>query len=411
MVLGQKCIFYIKTQGFWKTLCRGVKWLWRKICHLPNRVEEWLFCRRYAVQLAKRIAGKELYVLTYAFDWNIPLFQRPHQLALALARRKNTHVIFVSDQYRFDNFPAFLTVNPNLDTVTIPFLLHCPQVLQSAKHITVLKSLPLQMELLNILTYDTLIYDYIDDLSIIPCRTRDQNSFHQKLMVQADLTVCTAKVLYQDALRYARKAILVPNACDYALFHQVPAPSPNPTLSQYVTGYECVLGYYGCLEAWRLDYELILQLAREKSNWCFVLIGQCSDDSVRCLQDAKLDNIVIWPAQPHHELPHFIATFDIQIIPLKINQITKAMSPIKLFEYMAVGKPILTPAIPECMEYRSVRTYHTAEEFIATVESLLRLPPDAEYFHQMKVEAKENTWEKRIEKILENIKGSAADEG
>lgn len=403
MALVQKGLFFIKTQGPWKTAHLGVSWLGKKLRRLPTRLRERLFHRRYAARLAQRVAGKELYVLTYAFDWNIPLFQRPHQLAKALARREGVHVVFVSDQYRFDDFPGLLSVEARLDAVSLPFLLRYPHALRGARHTTVFKSLPLQMELLDAIAYDTLVYDYIDDLSVIPCRTPELERLHRQLMARADLTVCTAQALYDDALPYAKRAMLAPNACDYALFHQTSSLTPEPALARRVEGYECVLGYYGCLEAWRLDYQLILRVARERPTWCFVLIGQCFDGSDQCLRSAGLDNIVLWPAQPHQMLPHCIASFHIQLIPLELNQITQATSPIKLFEYMAAGKPILASAMPECLRYRCVAVYHTAEEFIETAEKLRELPPDSEYFQHMAREAKENTWEKRVDEILKQV--------
>lgn len=402
MALVQKGLFFIRTQGLWKTACLSVGWLGKKLRRLPTRLRERLFHRRYAARLAQRVAGKELYVLTYAFDWNIPLFQRPHQLAKALARREGAHVVFVSDQYRFDDFPGLLSVEAHLDAVSLPFLLHYPHALHGARRTTVFKSLPLQMELLDAIAYDTLVYDYIDDLSVIPCRTPELERLHRQLMAKADLTVCTAQALYDDALPYAKRAMLAPNACDYALFHQTPSLTPEPALARRVEGYECVLGYYGCLAQW-FDYPLIARIARERPTWCFVLIGQCFDGSDQYLRSMGLDNIVLLPAQPYGELPRFLAAFDIQMIPFVVNAITQATSPVKLFEYMAAGKPILTSAMPECVKYRCVAIYHTAQEFIQTVEKLRELPPDSEYFQHMAREARENTWEERVDEILKQV--------
>lgn len=398
----QKAFFYLKAEGLSKTLTRTVNWLVGKATRLPTRWRERIFSKRYVAQIAAGVAGRDVYVLSYAFDWSTPLFQRPHQLAMALSRRENAHVIFLSDQFRFDNFAGILPVNDHLDVVPFRFLLQHPRLLQGAAQVTVFKSLPIQLELLERIEYDTLIYDYIDDLSLLPCSTEETMVLHHWLIQQANLTVCTARVLYEDACRYTDRAIFSPNAGDYALFHGG-YQKPDPTLAQRTRRFDCVLGYYGCIANW-LDYELLTWVAAERPNWCFVLIGQCFDGSDQRLRDANQDNLILWPAQPYRDLPRFTALFDIQTIPFQINAITQGTSPVKLFEYMAAGKPILTSNMPECTRYRSVTIYKTAEEFIQKVEQLRVLPVDGEYFAVMDQEARENTWDARVDEIIAYLK-------
>lgn len=399
MALLKKMLFYVRTEGAIETLARIVDWLAAKVKRMPVRWKERIFRSRYTRQIDARLRGKDIYVLSYSFDWNTPLFQRPHQLALILSRRENVHVIFLSDQYRFDNFAGFMTINDHLDVIPIRFLSKIPNIFQNAGHISIFKSLPVQLELLERIRYDTLVYDYIDDLSVLPYRTAEMERFHYKLIEAADLTVCTARALYEDACRHTRKAILSPNACDYNFFHAGRTCEPVEALAELTKGYDCVLGYYGCLAEW-FDYELVIAVAGQRPDWCFVLLGECFDYSDQCLRECGRDNIILWPAQPYKDLPGFVAVFDIQVIPFKVNRITQGTSPVKLFEYMATGKPILTSAMPECMRYRSVAIYRTAEEFIEKVEELCALLPDADYFVDMDQEARANTWEARVEEIL-----------
>lgn len=191
MRLVKKVFFYIKIEGTWKTTIRIFRWLWRKVIHFPVIGKELIYRKKYVKEIAKHITGKNLYLLVYSFDWNATLFQRPHHLAEVLSQQENAHVIFASDQFSFDNFAGFITVNPHLDVVPLRFLLKNPKIFQGVNCTTIFKSLPFQRELLKIIPHSTFVYDYIDDLSIIPFYTEEDENTHHELMIQADLTVCT----------------------------------------------------------------------------------------------------------------------------------------------------------------------------------------------------------------------------
>jgi hypothetical protein len=92
------------------------------------------------------------------------------------------------------------------------------------------------------------------------------------------------------------------------------------------------------------------------------------------------------------------------MIPFKINEITKSTSPIKLFEYMALHKPIVTTAMPECKKYKSVMTANTEEEFALNIDSALKLKTDKKHIELLDKEAKANTWEAKAKEIIKLIR-------
>lgn len=404
MNLIRKTIYFFQKEGAGATAKRIVERCRNLAAHFPNAVKERLFVNRYMRQIRERTAGREIYLLLYCFDWNTPLFQRPHQIALALSRRENAHVLFVSDEYRYDNFAGILPVNRGLDVISRRILPAAASALSGAKGVTVFKCWPIHAEWLDMVGYDAMVYDYMDDLSLMPYCTEELRRAHERLMERADLTVCTAQSLYEDALAHAGKAVFSPNAGDYAFFHGGRACPADPALARRVGEYSCVLGYYGCLAGW-FDYDLVLQVARRKPDWCFVLVGQCLDGSVSRLRQAALKNIILYPAQPYQSLPRFISAFDIQTIPFRLNGITAGTSPVKLFEYMASAKPILTSNMPECRRYRSVTIYTGAEDFIEKVPALLANARDTDYLELLDQEAKANTWDARVREILKALEG------
>ena len=404
MNLLKKAVLFYKKEGIKSTLVRVAQKLWEVTVHFPGRVQEIACTGRYIRQVAEKSAGKDVYVVIPCIDWNIPLFQRPHQIAISLAQQPNAHVFFVSDEYRYDNFPGIQPVNPNLDLVSCRIADKLRDALSQANHVTVFMCWPRHARLLEHIPYDKLVYEYIDDLSLIYYYTGEMRKKHYELIQTADLTVCTARALLEDAKPFARKVLLSPNAGDYDFFHDNRNCAMEPSLPQKIKPYQCVLGYYGCLATW-FDYDLVIEVAKRRPDWCFVLVGYCFDGTISRLQEAKMDNIILYPAQPYQKLPSFIAGFDIQTIPFVINDITNATSPVKLFEYMAAGKPILTSALPECLQYRSVSIYQNADDFIEKAEHLMKIRQDADYIDQMDEEARNNTWKSRINEILNALYG------
>ena len=86
-----------------------------------------------------------------------------------------------------------------------------------------------------------------------------------------------------------------------------------------------------------------------------------------------------------------------------INDITKATSPLKLFEYMALGKPIVTTAMTECKKYKSVFISDNYDEFVSLIDVAINIK-DSEYFNLLEKEALENTWYEKAKIIIELIK-------
>lgn len=402
MEIIRKAVLYYKKEGFYNTFVRTSQKIWELLNHIPWNIAEKIGIRYFQNKLLPHISGKDVYILISCIDWNIPLFQRPHQIAQVLSRREGAHVLFISDKARYDNFAGFFSVSPHLDVISWRILPQLAPQLINAKQITVFKSWPRHAELLDTIPYNRLVYEYIDDISLFYYYNEHMKSKHYELIHSADLTVCTARALYEDALPFAKKAILSPNAGDYSFFNKNKNSSIEPTLAEKIKPYSCVLGYYGCLASW-FDYELVVEVAKKKPDWCFVLVGYCFDGTVSRLNDAAMDNIIIYPAQPYRELPKFIASFDIQTIPFVLNEITNATSPVKLFEYMATGKPILTSAMPECMQYESVSVYHNAASFVEKAEELMLMRQNKTYCRILSEEALENTWDSRVTQILNEL--------
>lgn len=352
--------------------------------------------------LQKDIAGRNVIVFPPTLDWHMMLFQRPQQLALSYAKKPDVTVVYLTANLKNDQVAFAERVKPHLWLVFSGCFEEIMPILANAKKTVMSLSWTINKPYVDMLRPEKLIYEYIDELEIFDKYDENMLQDHQILMGLADVTVCTATKLFNQAKGKARNPLLSPNAGDYAFFAKTETYEISPQIREKVGKYQCVLGYYGALASW-FDYDLIKEIARRKPDWLFVLVGMDYDGTLGKSGIGEYDNILYIPPQPYQELPRFLKAFDIATIPFVINEITLSTSPVKLFEYMAAGKPILTSKMPECLKYESVRTYQDADEFCALAEELLALKPDAPYWNTLKCEALKNTWDARTDEILNAI--------
>ena len=103
-------------------------------------------------------------------------------------------------------------------------------------------------------------------------------------------------------------------------------------------------------------------------------------------------------------LKYYAKELDILTIPFLINDITKSTSPLKLFEYMALNKPIVTTDMNECRKYKSVMIGKTHKAFLKTLEIAQENKNDKRYIKLLDKEAKENSWDSKAKLITDYLK-------
>ena len=161
------------------------------------------------------------------------------------------------------------------------------------------------------------------------------------------------------------------------------------------------MGYYGALAKW-FDYDLLKYAASQLPDVEFVLIGKLYDDSFALSGLEQVSNVHFIGPVPYQQIPQYATHFSICTIPFQVNNITNATSPLKLFEYMALGKPILTTAMLESSKSRSVNIAADPADFVNKIRLLLEYTPERnpEYYALLKQEAEENGWGKKADSIL-----------
>lgn len=236
-----------------------------------------------------------------------------------------------------------------------------------------------------------LVYDCMDEWENFPGIKQSLLDAETQLVRECDLLVVTAQRLYEKWQSYNRPMVLARNAVDYDFY--VERYQPNTVLTEIK---HPVIGYYGAIADW-FDIELMTYVASQRPDYTFVLLGGVFNVDVSEL--SALPNVKLLGQQPYETMPQYLYHFDVCTIPFKINPITEATDPVKLYEYLSAGKPVVSVAMPElqyCREYLYIA--RDKEDFVALLDKAVA-EDDAEMIARRRQFAQQQTWTERYKHI------------
>ncbi len=378
-------------------LRRDLKPAYDVVWHTGNLARQTGFSEELERILSRHRSARDVIVFAPSVEWNLPLFQRPHQLALAFARQ-GCLVFFCEPLHSADYAGGFHAIAERLYVAKVP--LDVLRILESP----VVFILTYNKHCLRHFDNARIVYDYIDELDVFPGDRETLERNHRGLLKTATLVVVTAERLHKQVLPHRPDALLCPNGVDYDFIRRTLAATAAPPedLSRLLRPQHPVVGYYGALAEW-FDYELLSYAAAQRPHFDFVLIGPDYDGSIERSRIREAKNVHWLGVRPYEEIPLYLKYFHVAIIPFKLNKVTDSTSPLKLFEYMAGGKPIVTTAMHECQRYPGVLVAHGSAEFIEKLDEALRLRNDAEYLALLDRVARENTWDTRVAILLQAL--------
>jgi glycosyltransferase involved in cell wall biosynthesis len=341
-------------------------------------------------------------------NWHIPLFQRPQQMAQALARQGFLY-FYCTDNCLYDDVQGFDPLAENLYlTNRISLLQRLPGRNILHLYSTDYQTMPSQVRR-EIEKGSLIVYEYVDELDdkIAGFRIPDYAHAKHRLILEDErcIVVATADRLYREVLACrSGNCALVTNGVDYGHFNVARDPETIPApLRMAIAAGKPIIGYMGALASW-FDYGLVARIARERPDYTVVLIGFDYDGTLAHHQLDKLPNLIFTGPVPYQQLPRYACWFDVATIPFLLNEITASTSPVKLFEYMALGQPIVTTALPECRKYRSVLVAEDHDDFLFKLDLALSLRNDEACRTVMRQEALANTWEAKAAQIAALIR-------
>ena len=241
-----------------------------------------------------------------------------------------------------------------------------------------------------------LVYDRIDLHAGFPGVPAAVGEAERRLFAAAELVSATAEALVPAAP--VRRLLLLRNAVDLDAFGDVPAVDRPPASPR--------IGYVGALGPW-FDADALRAAASRHPDWSFQLAGEVEDPAVAAL--AALPNLDLIGEIPFRAVPGFLAGVDVALVPFRDLPLTRAVDPVKLYEALALGLPVVARRLPETARWREplVFLYETADEFGRQIErALAARTPDL--VAERRRAAAAESWTARAQELLRALSDAAA---
>ena len=402
-------LFLARTHGLWPA-CRGAgRFLGVLTRSLTTRGRDgyqlsWSeFESRF---LARRDLYKGVFVQNIVAQWNLPLFQRPQQMALALGRLGYL-VIYKTPSPVLDRVAGVRNIAPNVyltDDGNFDFI-------EGAVHSVYSTAFNHPLDWIERRNSSfRAIYEYVDHIDPKISGSKDNvrrlNAHKRHAFAEGryDFVVASARRLESEAVEAVGrdKVVLVPNGVDTWHYRNPPREhvSLPDALLKLRNKYARIVGYFGAIAPW-LWYEEIAKLVHDRRDLGFVFIGPDCYDSVRKLP--RTDNLLRLDAVDFEVLPAYAKKFDVCIIPFEPGEIALTTSPLKLFEYFALEKPVVvTSHMIECTSFKEVFSGDGADSLSAAIDDAFEVGSDPAFKGRLARLADENSWDNRA-RLLENV--------
>jgi glycosyltransferase involved in cell wall biosynthesis len=383
--------------------------------------------------------GNDKYVVILSTSyWDAPLKFRRHQWAL-LASENGYKTIFVNPTFTiasfvqdkdakhifWDYFRKPLQPNKNLVVLTMPPLLPlqrkflwidklnrkiCKLILKrklksvkSGKDVTILVYEPNDIYRLINIPNSILVYECVDEHSEYPYNRNVKEkviAVEKQLLRKADLVSVTSLFLLEKKKVFNANNIYAPNGVNFELFYSA-VKADTPVAKDIDVIKEPIILYVGAIMEW-FDYELLLSISDNK-NWNVVLIGPQTMNSHLFKGRSNIHSLGV---RRQSELPKYLKKAAVCIIPFLINDLVKGVNPLKLYEYLAAGKPVVSTALPDVIPFEKRNFVHignSREEFIAQLDYLINVKDNEDMIQSRAMLAKEYSWKDIYQKLFHRI--------
>jgi glycosyltransferase involved in cell wall biosynthesis len=248
-----------------------------------------------------------------------------------------------------------------------------------------------------------LVYHCVDNLRALP--GIDGDAFERaedKLLAHCDRVFTTSPALRD------RCAAIAPNRTEYFgnvadIEHFSKARHSGPIPADLGSIPSPRLGYMGVLSDFKIDLELVQQIVIARADWNFIFIGnaRAGQHSSILARLKTRSNVHFLGWKPYAELPAYLRGIDVALLPQRLNDYTRAMFPMKYFEYLAAGRSVVATRLPALAEFTSLhREADTSQAFIEEIERALTGPSTISVDDPI---LQSHSWEPRLDAMLDAI--------
>lgn len=258
----------------------------------------------------------------------------------------------------------------------------------NSREIIALVQHPYWHSLARTLPNSRLIYDCMDHHGGFGNTGTAIAALELSLLKEAEAVVTTSQWLHDFATHHNPNVALIRNAAEADFFSAVPdTVFKDPSDRR-------VMGYYGAIAEW-MDVELLEKLARQFRECLLLLVG--ADECGARQRLSALPNVLFTGEVKYAELPYYLHGMDVCLLPFRVTPLTLATNPVKVYEYLAAGKPVVAVALPELTQFGGhVATATTHEEFLVGVDAALLAGENVASAAARREFAARNCWEERV---------------
>src|SRR3989344_1401437 len=260
-----------------------------------------------------------------------------------------------------------------------------------------------------------LIYDCVDDYASMPPERYEESKLAEimdkdrELTSKADIVFTTSKHLFETHRALNPATYYTPNVADFehnsrALEASLPVPLelvdlPHP-----------IIGFQGNLSSYKFDFDLIEELVSNRPTWSFVFVGPM--ETSKTVTDlsrfsirhrlSQFPNVKMVGVKPYAELPAYYKAFDVVIMPNKMNDYNRSSFPLKFFEFLGAGLPVVMTELPALAEFKDtpgVLMAKSLEEFLRLLDIAVAKGRSDGQQERMLL-AKQNSWEGKVDRML-----------